>query len=74
MLTFRGELRIAAYAIAKQSKPRINQKKLQIITVEVTRCDFLVDKKNCETFIIDVAVPADFSAIDKERQKNTKFL
>ena len=66
VLTFRGELRIAAYAIAKQSKPRINQKKWQIIAIEVTRSDFVVDKKNCETVIIDVAVPADFSVIDKE--------
>ena len=39
------------------------------ITIEVTRSDFVVDKKNCETVIIDVAVPADFSVIDKERKK-----
>ena len=39
--------------------------------MEVTRSDFVVDQKNCETVIIDVVVPADISAIDKEREKNS---
>ena len=66
-------MRIAAYALAKQSKPRINQKG-QIIIIEVTKSDFVVDKKNCETVMIDVAVSPDFSAIDKEREKKYQIL
>ena len=62
-------IRIAAYAIAKQVNLELNKKCQIIIIIEVTKSDFVVDKKNYETVMIDVAVPADFSAIDKEREK-----
>lgn len=37
--------------------------------IEVRRPGIVVDQKNCEAVIIDVAVPADFSVTDKEREK-----
>ena len=41
--------------------------------IEVRRPGIVVDQRNCETVIIDVAVPADFSVIDRE-SKNTDLL
>ena len=37
--------------------------------IEVWRPGIVVDQKNCETVIIDVPAPADFSVTDKEREK-----